>query len=71
MDRYAGSGRDDTDDIEPDVVPEDAPRGGITVPTANDTGMTTPPVSGWGDTVPEAVAEAENEEPDDEDSDRA
>lgn len=55
MDRYAGTSRDDDAEIEPDVVPQDAPRGGITVPTANDTGMTTPPVSGWGDTVREAA----------------
>lgn len=58
MDRYAGSGREDEAEVEPDIVPEDAPRGGITVPTTNDTGITTPPISGWGDTVPEAVAEA-------------
>lgn len=59
MDRYAGTGRDEDEEIEPDVVPDDAPRGGITVPTANDTGMTTPPISGWGDTLPEAVEEAD------------
>jgi hypothetical protein len=58
MDRYAGSGREG--DIEPDVVPDDAPRRGITVRTNNDTGMTTPPISGWGDTLPEAV-EAQEE----------
>lgn len=65
MDRYAGSGREGDADIEPDIVPEDAPRGGITVPTSNDTGMTTPPISGWGDTLPEAVeeAQAEGDEP--------
>ncbi len=34
---------------EPDILPEGAPRGGITVPDANDTGITTPPISGWGD----------------------
>jgi hypothetical protein len=33
----------------PDILPADAPRGGITVPDANDTGMTTPPISGWGE----------------------
>lgn len=47
--------------VEPDVVPEDAPRGGVTVPTPNDTGMTTPPIAGWGDTVPEAAAEERDE----------
>jgi hypothetical protein len=41
--------------IEPDVVPEDAPRGGVTVPDANDSGTTTPPISGWGETVPEVA----------------
>ena len=35
--------------VDPDVLPENAPRGGITVPDANDTGMTTPPIAGWGD----------------------
>lgn len=34
---------------DPDILPEGAPRGGITVPDANDTGMTTPPISGWGE----------------------
>jgi hypothetical protein len=34
---------------DPDVLPEGAARGGITVPDANDTGMTTPPISGWGE----------------------
>lgn len=34
---------------DPDVLPEGAMRGGITVPDANDTGITTPPISGWGD----------------------
>ena len=34
---------------EPDILPEGAARGGITVPDANDTGITTPPISGWGD----------------------
>jgi hypothetical protein len=34
---------------DPDVMPEGAARGGITVPDANDTGMTTPPISGWGE----------------------
>ncbi|HUF06427.1 MAG TPA: hypothetical protein VMP86_03450 [Candidatus Binatia bacterium] len=38
--------------VEPDVLPEDAPRGGITVPDANDTGMTTPPIAGWGEPLP-------------------
>ncbi len=36
---------------KPDIVPEDAPRGGITIPDTNDTGMTTPPISGWGDSL--------------------
>ena len=61
MDRYAGSGREGDPDVDPDVVPEDAPRGGITVPTANDTGMPTPPISGWGETLPEAAEDAEDE----------
>lgn len=34
---------------DPDIVPEGALRGGITVPDANDTGITTPPISGWGE----------------------
>ena len=46
-DRAGGRG----DEPDPDVVPEGAPRGGITVPDANDTGMTTPPISGWGETL--------------------
>lgn len=48
--------RDDEGDVDvgqegpdPDILPENAPRGGITVPDANDTGITTPPISGWGD----------------------
>ena len=41
------------DAVEPDVVPEGAPRGGITVPDANDTGITTPPIAGWGSDVAE------------------
>lgn len=61
MDRYAGTGREGEADIEPDIVPDDAPRAGITVPSANDTGMTAPPISGWGDTLPEAVGEAQEE----------
>jgi len=36
---------------DPDIVPDDAPRGGQTIPTPNDTGITTPPISGWGETV--------------------
>ena len=62
MDRYAGTGREGDADIEPDIVPDEAPRGGITVPTANDTGMTTPPISGWGDTLPDAIEDAEESE---------
>lgn len=42
--------RERDEEPDPDVLPEGAPRGGITVPTPNDTGMTTPPISGWGDT---------------------
>lgn len=38
----------DEDGPKPDIVPEGAPRGGITVPDANDSGGTTPPISGWG-----------------------
>jgi len=57
MDRYAGEhGRDD-EPIQDDVVPEDAPRGGVTIPTTNDTGTTTPPISGWGESVEEEVEE--------------
>lgn len=37
--------------VEPDVMPEGTVRGGITVPDANDTGITTPPIAGWGDTL--------------------
>jgi hypothetical protein len=40
---------DEDDDVDPGVVPQDAPRGGATVPMPNDTGMTTPPVAGWGE----------------------
>lgn len=47
----------DEDEVNPDVVPEGAPRGGVTVPDANDTGTTTPPIAGWGETLPEAVKE--------------
>ncbi len=36
---------------DPDVVPEDAPRGSPTIPTTGDTGAMTPPISGWGETV--------------------
>ena len=39
----------DDDEVDPGVVPEDAPRGGITVPMPNDTGTTTPPIGGWGE----------------------
>lgn len=46
---------------DPDIVPKDAPRGGITIPDTNDTGMTTPPISGWGDTL---VDEDGSSEPD-------
>jgi hypothetical protein len=42
---------------DPDILPEDAPRGGITVPDANDTGMTTPPISGWGEVPVDEDAE--------------
>jgi hypothetical protein len=50
--------RDDADEEQedqpnPDVLPEGAARGGITVPDANDTGVTTPPISGWGETPAE------------------
>lgn len=37
------------DDVDPGVVPEDAPRGGTTVPMPNNTGVTTPPIGGWGE----------------------
>lgn len=37
------------DEVDPGVVPEDAPRGGTTVPMPNDTGLTTPPIGGWGE----------------------
>jgi hypothetical protein len=40
--------------VDPEIVPEGAPRGGITVPDANDSGTTTPPIGGWGDTVADA-----------------
>jgi hypothetical protein len=40
--------------VDPDIVPDGAPRGGVTVPDANDTGTMTPPIAGWGETVPEA-----------------
>jgi hypothetical protein len=39
----------DDDDVDPGVVPEDAPRGGTTVPMPNNTGTTTPPIGGWGE----------------------
>lgn len=52
----------DNDPVDPDVVPEGAPRGGVTVPDANDTGTTTPPISGWGETVPEAVEDERRED---------
>jgi hypothetical protein len=51
--------------IEPDVVPEDAPRGGVTVPDANDSGTTTPPISGWGETVREPDEDDAPTAPDD------
>lgn len=47
----------DEDGPDPDILPEDAPRGGITIPDANDTGMTTPPISGWGDVPSDEDAE--------------
>jgi hypothetical protein len=40
---------EDDDAVDPGVLPEDAPRGGTTVPMPNNTGMTTPPVGGWGE----------------------
>lgn len=43
--------RDMSDEPTPDILPTDAPRGAQTVPDANDTGMTTPPISGWGETL--------------------
>jgi hypothetical protein len=57
--------RHPTDDEEPDpdVLPEGAPRGGITVPTPNDTGITTPPISGWGDTPVREDEEANDPAP--------
>ncbi len=58
MDRNEREPRAADDEIEPDVVPEDAPRGGVTVPSANDPGTTTPPIGGWGETLPEAEDEA-------------
>ena len=48
--------------VDADVLPEGAPRGGITVPTTNDTGITTPPIAGWGETLPRGESdEAEDE----------
>lgn len=41
----------DPDAPDADVLPEDAPRGAPTIPGATDTGQTTPPVSGWGETL--------------------
>jgi hypothetical protein len=41
----------ETSEPDPDIVPEEAARGGITVPSANQTGTTTPPISGWGETL--------------------
>lgn len=35
----------------PDVLPTDAPRGAQTIPGATQTGTTTPPISGWGETL--------------------
>ena len=43
--------RGDPGEPTPDILPTDAPRGAQTVPDANDTGMTTPPISGWGETL--------------------
>ena len=40
---------EDDEDVDPGVVPEDAPRGGTTVPMPNNTGTTTPPIGGWGE----------------------
>lgn len=62
MDRHAGDHPAEDDQIEDDVVPEGAPRGGVTVPDANDTGMTTPPIGGWGE---RPVREDEEEQPSD------
>jgi hypothetical protein len=47
---------------DPDVVPEGAPRGAKTVPDANDSGLTTPPISGWGETVSGEEQESEDRE---------
>lgn len=46
-----GNERAEPDEPTPDILPTDAPRGAQTVPDANDTGMTTPPISGWGETL--------------------
>lgn len=51
------------DPVDPDVLPEDAPRGGITVPDANDTGIMTPPVAGWGEVPPHEPPEPDDEPP--------
>jgi hypothetical protein len=40
---------EEDDEVDPGVVPEDAPRGGTTVPMPNNTGITTPPIGGWGE----------------------
>jgi hypothetical protein len=49
----------DEEEVDRDVVPEDAPRGGTTVPMPNQTGVTTPPITGWGEAlIPD------NDEPD-------
>jgi hypothetical protein len=36
---------------DPDVLPTDAPRGAQTIPNPNQTGATTPPISGFGETL--------------------
>lgn len=50
----------DEEGPDPDIVPDGAPRGGITVPDANDTGTMTPPISGWGG-VPTDESEPEED----------
>jgi len=42
-------GTNDEDEVDPGLLPDDAPRGGATVPMPNDTGVTTPPIGGWGE----------------------
>ena len=38
-------------ETSPDLLPPDAPRGAQTIPGASQTGTTTPPATGWGETL--------------------